>query len=152
MKADEKTNTLKEHVLLSETLFKAFYKMVQAVRIHQNNNQLVIQSADYFIRAVNDFGGDESRLTIQIISGRFYLQQEKLFFRRQTANLINNALVYFEKRGLHGLSLSTAIQRQELSKVLRFAHLMNQAESQKDPSGWLEAQMSDKGLDWDRLS
>jgi HD-GYP domain-containing protein (c-di-GMP phosphodiesterase class II) len=148
MNADEYTNDLKEHVLLSENLFTAFYRMVQAVRIHQDNNQLVIQSAEYFIHAINRSGGDESYLTIQIISGRFYLQQEKVLYRRETANLINNALVYFEKRGLHGLSLSTAIQPKDLSEVLLFAQLMNQAESRKDPSGWLEAQMSEKGLDW----
>jgi len=148
MTADEKTSALKKHVLLSEKLFAAFYKLVQAVRIHRDNNQLVIQSAEYFIRAVNRFGGDESRLTIQIISRRFYLQREKLLYRRETANLINNALDYFEKRSLNGLSLSTAIQQKDLSKVLIFAHLINQAESRQDPSGWLEAQISEKGLDW----
>ena len=143
-----KANASNEHVLLSENLFTAFYKMVQAVRIHRDNNQLVIQSAEYFIQAVNRFDGDESHLTIQIISGRFYLQQEKVLYRRETANLINNALVYFEKRGLHGLSLSIAIQREDLREVLIFAHLMNKAASRNDPSGWLEAQISDKGLDW----
>jgi HD-GYP domain-containing protein (c-di-GMP phosphodiesterase class II) len=148
MSADEKSNASNEHVLLSENLFTAFYKMVQAVRIHRDNNQLVIQSAEYFIQAVNRFDGDESHLTIQIISGRFYLQQEKVLYRRETANLINNALVYFEKRGLHGLSLSIAIQREDLREVLIFAHLMNKAASRNDPSGWLEAQISDKGLDW----
>ncbi len=148
MSADEKNNASNEHVLLSENLFTAFYKMVQAVRIHRDNNQLVIQSAEYFIHAVKRFGGDESRLTIQIISGRFYLQQEKVLYRRETANLINNALVYFEKRGLHGLSLSTAIQRKDLNEVLLFAHLMNKSESRNNPSGWLEAQIGDKGLDW----
>jgi len=148
MSADEKNNASNDHVLLSENLFTAFYKMVQAVRIHRDNNQLVIQSAEYFIQAVNRFDGDESRLTIQIISGRFYLQQEKLVYRRETANLINNALVYFEMRGLHGLSLSTVIQRKDLNEVLLFAHLMNKAASRNDPSGWLEAQISDRGLDW----
>ena len=148
MSAAEKTNASNDHVLLSENLFTAFYKMVQAVRIHRDNNQLVIQSAVYFIQAVNRFDGDESRLTIQIISGRFYLQQEKLVYRRETANLINNTLVYFEMRGLHGLSLSTVIQRKDLNEVLIFAHLMNKAASRNDPSGWLEAQISDRGLDW----
>jgi len=148
MKTDDKTNELSEHVLLSENLFTAFYKMVQAVRIHRDNNQLVIQCAEDFIHAVSRFGGDEDRLMIQIISGRFYLQQEKLLYRRTTVNLINNALVYFEKRGLHGLTLSTTLQRKDLSEVLFFAHLMNQAESRKDAPGWLEAQMSEKGLDW----
>ncbi len=71
MNADEKTNDLKEQVLLSENLFTAFNRLVQAVRIHQDNNQLVIQSAEYFIHAINRCGADESHLTIQIISGRF---------------------------------------------------------------------------------
>ena len=148
MSAAKKNNASNDYVLLSENLFTAFYKMVQAVRIHRDNNQLVIQSAVYFIQAVNRFDGDESRLTIQIISGRFYLQQEKLVYRRETANLINNTLVYFEMRGLHGLSLSTVIQRKDLNEVLIFAHLMNKAASRNDPSGWLEAQISDRGLDW----
>lgn len=87
-------------------------------------------------------------MTIQLNSGRFYLQQEKLLYRRETANLINNALGYFEKRGLHGLSLSTAIRRKDLRQVLIFAQLMNLAETRKDPSGWLEEQMGDKGLIW----
>ena len=95
MNADAETGTTGSHVLLSENLFTAFYKMVQAVRIHRDNNQLVIQSADNFIDAVNRFSDDDSRLTIQIISGRFYLQQEKLFYRRETANLINIFIVYF---------------------------------------------------------
>ena len=88
MSAAEKNNASNDYVLMSANLFTAFYKMVQAVRIHRDNNQLVIQSAVYFIQAVNRFDGDESRLTIQIISGRFYLQQEKLVYRRETANLI----------------------------------------------------------------
>ena len=148
MNADTKTSVLEDHVLFSENLFTAFFKLVQAVRIHRNDNQLVIQSAEHFIRAVHRFGDDEDRLTIQLVSGRFYLQQEKLLYRRETANLINNAQVYFEKRGLHGLSLSTAIQPKDLREVLIFAQLMNLAETRKDPSGWLEAQMGDKGLGW----
>ena len=148
MSAAKKNNASNDYVLMSANLFTAFYKMVQAVRIHRDNNQLVIQSAVYFIQAVNRFDGDESRLTIQNISGRFYLQQEKLVYRRETANLINNTLVYFEMRGLHGLSLSTVIQRKDLNEVLIFAHLMNKAASRNDPSGWLEAQISDRGLDW----
>jgi len=148
MNGDKKTNVLKKHVLLSENLFTAFYKLVQAVRIHRDNNQLVIQSAEGFINAVNRFSEDESHLTIQIISGRFYLQREKLLYRRETSNLINNALSYFEKRNLYGLSFSATVQRKDLNQVLLFAHLLNQAETRNDPTGWLEEQISRRGLSW----
>ena len=148
MNGNKKARILKRHMLLSENLFTAFYKLVQAVRIHQDNNQLVIQSTEGFINAVNRFSEDESHLTIQINSGRFYLQREKLLYRRETSNLINNALAYFEKRNLYGLSFSTTIQRKDLNQVLLFAHLLNQAETRKDPSGWLEEQISRRGLRW----
>jgi HD-GYP domain-containing protein (c-di-GMP phosphodiesterase class II) len=151
MKVDAKADTAGSLVLLSENLFKAFYKMVQAVRIHRDNNHLVIESTENFIDAVNRFGEDDSRLTIQISAGRFYLQEEKLLYRRETANLINNALVYFGKRGLHGLSLSTAIQRKDLNQVLLFAQILNQAEVHSDPSAWIETQIDNKGLDWIEL-
>ena len=152
MKADAKeAGTTVNLMLLSENLFTAFYRMVQAVRIHSDNNHLVIQSAENFIDAVKRFGEDDSRLTIQISAGRFYLQEEKLLYRRETANLINNALIYFEKRGLHGLSLSTAIQPKDLNQVLLFAQILNQAEVHSNPSAWIEAQTGDKGLDWIEL-
>jgi HD-GYP domain-containing protein (c-di-GMP phosphodiesterase class II) len=148
MNRDKKTTNLKKHVLLSENLFTAFYKLVQAVRIHRDNNQLVIQSAEGFIKAVNRFSEDESHLLIQIISGRFYLQREKLLYRRETSNLINNALAYFEKRRLYGLSISATIQRKDLSQVLLFAQLLNQADNHKHPTAWLEEQISQEDLSW----
>ena len=151
MKTVAKADTTVNLMLLSENLFTAFYRMVQAVRIHRDDNHLVIESAENFIDAVNRFGEDDNRLTIQINAGRFYLQEEKLLYRRETANLINNALVYFEKRGLHGLSLSTAIQRNKLNQVLAFAKILNQAEVHRNPAAWIDAQIGDKGFDWVEL-
>jgi HD-GYP domain-containing protein (c-di-GMP phosphodiesterase class II) len=151
MKTVAKADTTVNLMLLSENLFTAFYRMVQAVRIHRDDNHLVIESAENFIDAVNRFGEDDNRLTIQINAGRFYLQEEKLLYRRETANLINNALVYFEKRNIHGLSLSTAIQPKALNQVLTFAKILNQAEVHRDPSAWIEAQIGDKGFDWIEL-
>lgn len=148
MNRDKKTSNLKNHVLLSENLFTTLYKLVKALRFHRDNNQLVIQSAEGFINAVNRFGEDESHLTIQIISGSFYLQGEKLLYRRETYNLINNALDYFEKRSLFGLSISAAIQHRDLRQVLLFAHLLNQAKNHKDPRAWLEEQIIQKDISW----
>ena len=93
MEYDNKTTPhQKKHTLLSENLFAAFNKLIQSVRIYMVNNQQVIQSAEGFINAVNRFSEDESHLTIQIISDRFYLQQEKLIYHREMSNLINNTL------------------------------------------------------------
>jgi len=106
----------------------------------RNIIQFFLESAENFIDAVNRFGEDDNRLTIQINAGRFYLQEEKLLYRRETANLINNALVYFEKRDLHGLSLSTAIQPKALNQVLQEARTALQEQEnapQSRPPNWV---------------
>lgn len=148
MNADERNSALSKEILLSVKLFAAFYKLVQIVRIHRDDNQLVIHSAENFIEAVNRFGIDESQLTIQIVSGRFYLQKERLIYRRETSSLINHAMAYFEKRRLHGLVFSTTIQLKDLSQVLLFAHLLNEAETREDPAEWLKEKINEKGWDW----
>jgi HD-GYP domain-containing protein (c-di-GMP phosphodiesterase class II) len=148
MNADKQNSALPEDVLLSVKLFSSFYKLLQIVRIHRDDNQLVIQCAKNFIEAVNLYGGDESLLTIQIVSGRFYLQKERLLYRRETSALINYAMAYFEKRRLHGLSFSTAIESKDLSQVLLFAHLLNQAETHQNPAEWLKAKINEKDWSW----
>ena len=151
MKDDKNTSSQEKHTLLSENLFAVFNKLVQSVRIHQDNNQLVIQSAEGFINAVNFFSEDESHLTIQIISNRFYLQGEKLLYPREMSNLINNALDYFEKRDLFGLSISVTIHHKDLRQVILFAHLLNHAENHKDPTVWFEKQISRRDLNWVKI-
>ena len=151
MKDDKNTSGQEKHTLLSENLFAVFNKLVQSVRIHQDNNQLVIQSAEGFINAVNCFSEDESHLKIQIISNRFYLQGEKLLYPREMSNLINNALDYFEKRDLFGLSISATIHHKDLRQVILFAHLLNHAENHKDPTVWLEKQISRRALNWVKI-
>jgi len=151
MQDDNNTTHQKKHTLLSENLFAAFNKLVQTVRIYRDNNQQVIQSAEGFINAVNRFSEEESHLTIQIISDRFYLQQEKLIYHREMSKLINNALDYFEKRDLFGLEISATIHRKDSRQVILFAQLLNNAENHKDPTVWLEDQTSRRDLSWVRI-
>jgi len=71
---------------------------------------------------VHLLASDESRLTIRIIDGRLFFQEEKLNYRSENANLIANVIKYFEIRRLHGLSLSTTLQRNEQDELLVFAN------------------------------
>lgn len=148
MEDDKNTAHQKKHTLLSENLFAAFNKLVQSVRIYRHNNQQVIESALGFINAVNRFSEEESHLTIQIISERFYLQQEKLIYHREMSKLINNTLDYFEKRDIFGLSISATIHRKVSRQVILFSQMLNHAENHKDPAVWLEDQISRKGFSW----
>ena len=141
-------NFLKQRIELHERLFSAFYKIVQAVRIHDDTNEVVLSSAKDFIQIIRIFRTEEDRLSIRIDAGRLFIQEERLVIRRQAVNLYSNAIAYLEKRKLHGFSISTDIGQQHQYALLAFARLLNQSENQEDPSQWLEHQIERQNFNW----
>lgn len=133
---------------MGEEFFGALYKLVHLVRMYDDNNQLVVRCANDFVHAITQWGVDESDLTIQLVGDRFYLQNEKLLYRKGTANLINNMLDYFEKRKLEGLRFSTDVKDIPPAQILTFARLIDKAEKQKDPIEWVEQQLDYHGFQW----
>ena len=134
--------------ILFEALLANFYRLVQAVKIHTSNNPIVVQSLQEFIETVHLLASDENRLTIRIIDGRLFFQEEKLNYRSENANLVANVINYFEIRRLHGLSLSTTLPLSERNEFLVFATLLNSSENQDSPEQWLEQQIQKMNFDW----
>jgi len=135
-------------LILFEALLANFYRLIQAVKIHTSNNPIVVQSLQEFIETVHLLASDESRLTIRIVDGRLFFQDEKLNYRPENANLIANVIKYFEIRRLHGFSLSTTLEFDDHDALLRFATLLNASESQDHPEQWLEQQIQKMNFDW----
>jgi HD-GYP domain-containing protein (c-di-GMP phosphodiesterase class II) len=131
----------------AERLLAALFRLLQAVRIHQRNNALVTAGAKALIQALGAFG-DEGCLTLHSTGNGFYLQGEKLRHRKATANLIEHALVYFERRQLPGLVFTIEPTAITQTAVLDLASLLNQAGREKEPAIWIEAQLDRQGLDW----
>jgi len=131
-----------------EDLFGNLFKLVQAVKIHGNNNHIVVQSAQRFVAAITSFKQEEDRLVIKSIKGRFYLQNEKIPLTRDNLNLLNSAMAYFEKRNLFGLAIDTDLQKVAAKEILDFARTLNQAVTQAEPAAWLEAQIEENGWNW----
>ena len=133
---------------MGEEFFGALYKLVHLVRMYDDNNQTVVRRAKDFVHAITQCGVNESDLTIQLVGDRFYLQNEKLIYRKGTANLINNMLVYFEKRKLEGLRFSTDVKDIPPAQILTFARMIDKAEKQKDPIEWIEQQLDYHNFMW----
>lgn len=147
-KRSGETDSQEKRLLLTNRFFRAFYSMMQSVKIHQNNNQLVIKSAETFIRSVIAFTANTDDLTIQIRDGRFYLQNEKLLYRKQAAPLINSIFEYFEKRGLQGFRIFSDINDASIDEILLFARLLNNAEGEKTPADWIILQLKEEDIPW----
>lgn len=133
---------------MGEEFFGALYKLVHLVRMYDDKNQLAVRCAKDFVHAITQCGVNESELTIQLVGDRFYLQNEKLIYRKGTANLINNMLVYFEKRKLEGLRFSTDVKDIPPAQILTFARMIDKAEKQKDPIEWIEQQLDYHNFMW----
>ncbi|MBW2636704.1 MAG: hypothetical protein JRC86_04130, partial [Deltaproteobacteria bacterium] len=65
-----KIKTEPEH--LGGNLIRALHQVIKAVKIHQDNNQLVIDSVSELHRLVSEMS-EEQDLQIQIWRGRFYI-------------------------------------------------------------------------------
>jgi HD-GYP domain-containing protein (c-di-GMP phosphodiesterase class II) len=91
---------------------------------------------------------DEDHVVVKISRGRFFLQDEKLRYRRENTNLINEMLHYFEKRKLPGLRFFTPPLDSSFQQILDFARLLNRAEHQGDPLTWLFEQLNEKVFSW----
>jgi len=137
-----------ENAILFEALLANFYRLIQAAKIHTSQNPIVVQSLQEFIGTVHLLASDEGRLTIRIIDGRLFFQEQKVTYRSENANLIAKVIKYFEIRGLHGLSLSTTLQLSERNELLLFATLLNTSERKDNPEQWLEQQIQKMNLDW----
>jgi HD-GYP domain-containing protein (c-di-GMP phosphodiesterase class II) len=130
-----------------EGLFHSLYRMIQAIRIHQDNNQLVKM-------CLTDFQGMVSRLnflepiTVQVSEGRFFVQGEKIQYRKELVKLINGMLHFFQRRGLDGLRLYPSVKEVSLEDLLAFMRLLVQSEEKEDPVGWLLSETGDDRFSW----
>lgn len=144
------TNSEKERILLGENLIGTLYRLVQTVKIHQDNNQLLIECAENFIHTVAQWGLNEDHVTIRLSRGRFYLQDEKLLYRRENLDLIHTMLDYFGKRELRGIRFYTTLKDSSPEQVLTFARLLNYAEREEEPLAWL-GQKLEEGFPWAQI-
>ncbi|MBN2177880.1 MAG: HD domain-containing protein [Deltaproteobacteria bacterium] len=140
-----KRKTESEH--LGGRCIRALHHLLNTVQIHQDNNQLVKESSAAFHRVVSLMSEGED-LKIQIWRGRFYIQGEKLLYRKETFPIINEMLEYFPQRGLEGFHFLSPFTDVAPDDLTTFAHLLNDSLIDENPPEWLEKTLKEKGLSW----
>jgi HD-GYP domain-containing protein (c-di-GMP phosphodiesterase class II) len=131
-----------------EAFLRAFYRLIKTVKIHQDNNQMLFECAEELVNSMVPWWVDEVYLTIKVSRGRFLLEDEKLLYRRQNANLIQEMLRYFEKRNLQGLRFHHPVKDCSSEEILSFVRVLNQAERQSEPVKWLAQQFDEMSFLW----
>jgi HD-GYP domain-containing protein (c-di-GMP phosphodiesterase class II) len=121
--------------------------MINTVRIHQDNNQLIKESVRQFGKALVEIsGGIEMELLLW--RGRFFIQGEKLPYRRESFALINEMLEYFPQRGLQGLRFLPTFKQSSLKDFIGFTRFLNESAGRDDPPSWLAEQLEASGILW----
>ena len=143
--------TLSDNTQMGADLIKSLYHIVNAIKIHQDNNQLVRESiARFKVILAEISGGDDFNL--KIWRGRFYLQGKKLLFQRETFNFINKMVDYFNQRGIVGLTFRAKYIDAATEDFLAFTRILTEASKYNDPEAWLFEKLDKSCFPWVDLS
>lgn len=130
-----------------EELFCDLFRMIQAIRIHQDNNQLVKLCVSAFRGMISRINLQED-ITVQISEGRFFVQGEKIPYRKDLMRLINNMLQFFQRRALEGLCLRPKVKEISQDDLLAFMRILVQCEKKTDPAAWLMEETKGERFPW----
>lgn len=133
---------------LNEAFIQSFYKLIQLAKLHEDNNQLLLECIEAFMQVMGRLLENDDRVTLQISRGNIYLQDEKLRYRREIDSLVHNLIQYLEKRTLPGLCFLTDIQDASAKEIIEFSRTLNFAEQQEDPAKWFVQQLENQGVAW----
>jgi HD-GYP domain-containing protein (c-di-GMP phosphodiesterase class II) len=130
-----------------DTFILVFYRLLQAVRIHKDNNDLVKGCLVQFKQTLAQLDLEDD-LTIVVSEERFFIQGERLQIRKDQVRLFKALLDFFLIRALHGLRFLPAFEDAALGQILIFARLLIHSANQKDPPRWLQQKLIENDIGW----
>lgn len=129
-------------------LLRGLARLIQIAKLYEDNNNLIIQAVKAFKTAVKE-GSNRSRYTsLQIISGRFFLQDERLPLFRKDAQINNQMLLFLTTRSIYGIHIDADLGHVAIEEILIFIRLLNRAKKQKSPSEWLKTELDKNNIHW----
>ncbi|HMK64902.1 MAG TPA: HD domain-containing phosphohydrolase [Thermodesulfobacteriota bacterium] len=130
---------------------KALYRLVQMSRIYDDNNLLVKDSLAQFRECLLEMA-IVGNLNINLWRGRFYLDQEKVLYNRESGRILTELVDHFSRRGVGGLQCLKGFERVSSEDIMGFIRLLDASAGQKIPFDWLNQQLALKGLTWIKLT
>jgi len=130
-----------------ERFLCSFHSMIQTARIHQDNNQMVADCLAQLRQAASQLDTADG-LSILVSRGRFYLQGEKLLYRRETFHTIGEMLGFFEQRGLREIRIRANLRKVPDGEMLHFMRLLIRSGEHQPADRWLNERLVEGGLVW----
>ena len=127
-----------------------FYSLTQNARIHSDKHTLVIRGIEKFSESIYNCVENES-LTLKISNDQLFINDEKLPYSRNTKNLFDNIIRYFDTRGLEGVRFLEAVKHASAEEILAFLRLLEQAGQKPEPLTWLTDCLAEQNIEWVEL-
>lgn len=140
----------REETTWEETLLQNLYRMVQAIRIHKDNNNLVNLCVDRFRESISKLHL-EGELKIWVSEGRFYVKNERLQYRKELIRIIHAMLDFFSRRGLEGMCVTPLIIDAPMEEIIAFTRILIRSVEKAAPASWLEKQLEVTKWPWIRI-
>lgn len=137
---------LKSHTS-EESLFLALYRLIQSIKLHQDNNQMVKLCLTEFKKTISNINQDDE-LEILSFEGQFYINGERLRYRKQHVSVIQALLDFFSQRGLSGLGFDPSVRNVSSNDILAFVRLLSRSAEASEPANWLVQKVEDARFSW----
>ena len=137
-----------DHRLLGQQFIQVLNNLLSTAGVYQDNNKLLIQCVDGFLEVTERLLAEDDEITLLVAVGGFYLQQEKIIFKRNAAGLVRKMLTFFEDRQLDGLKIYQNVTYASLQDITAFARILNKCSRQENPFHWLSAEMAGDRFPW----
>ena len=139
---------MENNQLAHEDFVRALYSLMQAARIHKDNNELVLDRVEKFLECVARLTIDDETLAIKVSSGYVIIQDDKLSYTKGSKHIIDNLMGYFEHRNLEGLHFSESVKDASLDNILAFMRGLNTVGQTDYSLVTLVADLKDKQIAW----
>jgi HD-GYP domain-containing protein (c-di-GMP phosphodiesterase class II) len=124
-----------------------FFRMVQVLRLHDDNNDLV----KVCLSALNKTASavlTERELSVVILEGGYYVQGRRVHYHRKTGQFIRRLLETFIDAGLYGFIFYPAFRDAPPEEVLWFFRAIIRSFEMEKPHEWLSERVEDRRLCW----
>lgn len=132
---------------LEEKFVVFFFKMYQAVRIYQNNSELLEDYLAGFTNTLEHLIGNEE-FSFVAANGLLCVQGETLRYRRDNNRIFNDVVNFFQLRELEGIILYPAVKKAHSGEVLSVIRMLVNAGAHENPSKWLELEQKHSHCTW----
>ena len=134
-------------IALYEEFLRSFFSLLQAIKIHEDNNNLVVEGIVKFTENLDRCIEGDS-LAIKASKGLLFIEEEKIPYTKRSKNLIDNLVHYFDARNLEGLRFFNEILQTSPKDILILMHSLDAAGQKEDPVAWLTASFDLNNLVW----